>query len=313
MTQNDAPSARGPLNSEALDARALSALTATATTPETARPVVKGSGSGRADDTEGADGSGKQPRRGTSAWRFIRDILLILLAAIVISFLIKTFLIRSFYIPSESMENTLLVNDRIIVNELEPKLVPIQRGDIVVFKDPGGWLPPGTTTPEPNGFAGFVDWALSIVGLTAPDSNDHLIKRVIGLPGDVVACCNAYGQMTVNGVPLDETKYLKLPPGVTKVSKDDFSVTVPKNSLWVMGDNRYNSADSRYNRDKPGNGFVPYDDVVGRAVLISWPISRWTLLDDYPVVFKGVDSGDLSGNKTSQTPSPPPSPTTSGG
>jgi len=308
MTQNDAPSARGPLDSQALDAQALSALTTTATTPETARPAVRSSGS------DGSDGTEERPSRGKSAWRFIRDILLILLAAIVISFLIKTFLIRSFYIPSESMENTLLVNDRIIVNELEPKLVPIQRGDIVVFKDPGGWLPPGTATTEPNGVAAFVDWALSIVGLTAPDSNDHLIKRVIGLPGDVVACCNAYGQMTVNGVPLDETKYLKLPPGVTKVSKDDFSVTVPKNSRWVMGDNRYNSADSRYNRDKPGNGFVPYDDVVGRAVLISWPIDRWTLLDNYPVVFKGVESGDGSGkNNTSQTPSPTPSPTTSGG
>jgi signal peptidase I len=272
-------------------------------------PVVPASG---ADDAD----TSMRPRKKKSSGvvRFLRDVALIILAAIVISFLIKTFLIRSFYIPSESMQDTLLVNDRIIVNELEPKLVPIQHGDIVVFKDPGGWLPPGTETTEPNGVAAFFDWALSIVGLTAPDSNDHLIKRVIGLPGDVVACCNAYGQMTVNGVPLDETKYLKLPAGVTKVSKDDFSVTVPDNSLWVMGDNRYNSADSRYNRDKPGNGFVPYDDVVGRAVLISWPISRWTLLDDYPVVFSGVESGDGSGkDNTSQTPSPTPSTTTSGG
>ncbi|MDP9027732.1 MAG: signal peptidase I [Actinomycetota bacterium] len=242
----------------------------------------------------------------------MRDILLILLAAIVISFLIKTFLIRSFYIPSASMENTLVVNDRIIVNELEPKLMPIQHGDIVVFQDPGGWLP-ATTQTQTNAFAGFVDGALSIVGLTAPDSNDHLIKRVIGLPGDKVACCNAFGQMTVNGVPLDE-KYLLLPAGVTKVSRDDFSVTVPPNSLWVMGDNRYNSADSRYNRDKPGNGFVPFDDVVGRAILISWPVDRWTILDNYPLTFAGVESGDGSGkNNTNATPSPTPSTTTSGG
>jgi signal peptidase I len=304
MTQNDAPSARRPLSDESLNA-----LTTTATTPEPTRVRVRDSGDG-----DGGDGADERPSRGRSAWRFIRDILLILLAAIVISFLIKTFLIRSFYIPSESMQDTLQVNDRIIVNELEPKLVPISHGDIVVFKDPGGWLDPATETPtETNGVAAFFDWALSIVGLTAPDSNDHLIKRVIGLPGDVVACCNAYGQMTVNGVPLDEP-YIKLPPGVTKVSRDDFSVTVPKNSLWVMGDNRYNSQDSRYNRDKPGNGFVPYDDVVGRAVLISWPIDRWTLLDNYPVVFSGVESGDGSGqNNTNQTPSPTPSATTSGG
>lgn len=309
MTQNDAPSAREPLSEDSLHT-----LTTTATTPESVRPRDSNSGADSRDRSDSGDGSDSRPSRGKSAWRFIRDILLILLAAIVISFLIKTFLIRSFYIPSESMQDTLQVNDRIIVNELEPKLVPIQHGDIVVFKDPGGWLPPGTENTEPNGVAAFFDWALSIVGLTAPDSNDHLIKRVIGLPGDVVACCNAYGQMTVNGVPLDEDEYLKLPAGVTKVSKDDFSVTVPKNSLWVMGDNRYNSADSRYNRDKPGNGFVPYDDVVGRAVLISWPIDRWTLLDNYPVVFSGVESGDGSGqNNSNQTPSPTPSPTSSGG
>jgi len=300
MTQNDAPPAREQLSEQSLDA-----LTTTATTPEEARV--------RPGDAEDAS-SLERPSRGKSIWRFIRDILLILLAAIVISFLIKTFLIRSFYIPSPSMTNTLQVNDRIIVNELEPKLVPIHRGDIVVFKDPGGWLPPDTSTSEPSGVAAFVDWSLSVVGLTAPDSNDHLIKRVIGLPGDKVACCNSFGQMTVNGVALDEDKYVLLPPGVTKVSKDDFSVTVPKNSLWVMGDNRYNSQDSRYNRDKPGNGFVPYDDVVGRAVLITWPIDRWTLLDNYPVVFSGVESGDGSGkNNTDQNPSPTPSPTSSGG
>ncbi|MES1170721.1 MAG: S26 family signal peptidase, partial [Leifsonia sp.] len=120
MTQNDAPSARGPL-----DADALHALTTTATTPEDARPR------GRRSDPDGDGDSQERPTRGRSAWRFIRDILLILLAAVVISFLIKTFLIRSFYIPSESMENTLQVNDRIIVNELEPKLMPIQHGDVV--------------------------------------------------------------------------------------------------------------------------------------------------------------------------------------
>jgi len=250
---------------------------------------------------------------GRSARLFVRDILLIFLAALLISFLVKTFVVRSFYIPSGSMENTLQINDRIIVNELVPDLVNIQRGDVVVFQDPGGWLQ-NVPQPKRSPIEEGTDAVLGFVGLTAPDSNDHLIKRVIGLPGDVVACCNAYGQMTVNGVPLDEDAYLLLPAGVTKVSKDDFSVTVPKDSVWVMGDNRYNSADSRYNRDKPGNGFVPYDDIVGRAVLISWPISRWTLLDNYPVVFSGVESGEGSGqNNTDQTPSPTPSPTTSGG
>jgi len=239
----------------------------------------------------------KRPRKAAKSGgigRFVRDVLIILVAAIVISFLIKTFLIRSFYIPSESMESTLVKNDRIIVNELVPDVTPIERGDVVVFKDPGGWLQPVTTPPQ-NPVVSFFDWLLSFVGLTAPDSNDHLIKRVIGLPGDTVACCNEFGQMTVNGVPLEEP-YVKLPPNVSAVSKDDFEVTVPPDSLWVMGDNRYNSCDSRCNVNKPTKGFVPYDNVVGRAILISWPLSRWTWLDNYEFVFTGVDDGDSTGD-----------------
>ncbi|MEO8263715.1 MAG: signal peptidase I [Pseudolysinimonas sp.] len=245
----------------------------------------------RADAAEPAssDLRPRKSKRGGVA-RFLRDVLIILVAAVVISFLIKTFLIRSFYIPSESMESTLIKNDRIIVNELVPDAIPIERGDVVVFKDPGGWLDEVPAPVQPNPVVGFFDWLLSFVGLTAPDSNDHLIKRVIGLPGDEVACCNEFGQMTVNGVPLEEP-YVKLPPNTTPVSGDDFEVTVPEDSLWVMGDNRYNSKDSRYNRDKPGEGFVPYENVVGRAILISWPLDRWTWLDNYEFVFTGVDAG----------------------
>ncbi len=233
----------------------------------------------------------EERRRKTRGVRlFIRDIVLIFLAAIVISIGIKAFLIRSFYIPSGSMENTLQVNDRIIVNELVPNLVAVQHGDVVVFKDPGGWLEGQPTISEPNGFVGAIDWLLSVVGLSAPDSNDHLVKRVIGLPGDKVSCCNAFGQMSVNGVPLVEP-YLDLPAGVTKVSGNDFSVTVPKNSLWVMGDNRYDSRDSRFNTNGPTKGFVPMNDVVGRAFVISWPASHWSWLDNYPAVFAGTTKG----------------------
>ncbi|WP_166873649.1 MULTISPECIES: signal peptidase I [unclassified Salinibacterium] len=225
--------------------------------------------------------------RGKSVTIFLRDVLIIFLAAILISFLIKTFLIRSFYIPSESMMDTLHKNDRIIVNQLTPDLMPIERGDVVVFKDPGQWLTPRAPEPQNPVVAAF-DWFFSIVGLSAPDSNDHLIKRVIGLPGDVVACCNEFGQLTINGTPIDEP-YVLLPPGVTRVSADDFEITVPEDSLWVLGDNRYASADSRYNTNKPGNGFVPYENVVGRAILITWPIDRWTWLDNYEFSFRGVE------------------------
>jgi signal peptidase I len=270
------------------------AATATATATETEKTRTD------ADDV--------RAKRKRGFGLFVRDVLLILLAAILISFLIKTFLIRSFYIPSESMEQTLLINDRIIVNELVPDMVPIQHGDIVVFKDPGGWLDP-VPEPEQSPVVAFFDWLLSVVGLTAPDSNDHLVKRVIGLPGDHVVCCNDFGQMSVNNVPLEEP-YVYLTEGITKVSKDDFDITVPEDSLWVMGDNRYNSRDSRLNRDKPGNGFVPFDHVVGRAILISWPIDRWTWLDNYPLTFDGVEEAQES---PPPVPEPSPSPEPAGG
>ncbi len=237
------------------------------------------------------EGASPAPRASRGVRIFLRDILIIFVAAILISVGIKAFLIRSFYIPSASMEDTLEINDRIIVNELVPKLVAVKHGDVVVFKDPGGWLPPVTSTPAQNPVVSAVDWVLSVVGLSAPDSDDHLVKRVIGLPGDTVACCDAQGRITVNGVAIREP-YLKLAPGVTRVSSTDFSVTVPKGELWVMGDNRYNSEDSRAHVDGPTHGFVPMDDVVGRAFVITWPSSRWTWLGDYPDVFARVDDAD---------------------
>ncbi|GAB3802168.1 signal peptidase I [Humibacter antri] len=215
---------------------------------------------------------------------FLRDLLIIFLVAILVSFLIKTFIVRSFYIPSGSMENTLQINDLIIVNELEPNLMPISHGDVVVFTDPGGWLPPST---EKKTSTNPVEWALSLIGLAAPDSDDHLVKRVIGLPGDRVSCCNALGQLSVNGSPLNEP-YIKLPPGENDAASLHFNVTVPRGDLWVMGDNRWDSQDSSRNQNLPGKGFVPEKDVVGRAILISWPISHWTWLSNYPDVFRGV-------------------------
>jgi signal peptidase I len=244
---------------------------------------------GNAVDEGGSDdGSG---RRGKSVLLFVRDVLIILLVAILVSFLIKTFLIRSFYIPSASMEHTLEIDDRIIVNQLTPDLMPLSRGDVVVFRDPGGWLPPQPVIEQPP-LVAAVDWLLSIVGLSAPDSNDHLIKRVIGLPGDEVACCNALGQMTINGVPIEEP-YVNLPAG-EKASKVDFDVTVPEGFLWVEGDNRDDSRDSRYNQEGPTKGFVPLENVVGRAMLISWPVDRWTWLDNYPEVFRDVEPSGAS-------------------
>ena len=210
-----------------------------------------------------------QPRGKKS---FLRELPGIVITALVISVLIKTFLVQAFYIPSGSMENTLLVNDRVLVSKLTDKSDEVHRGDVVVFGDPGGWLNRPTST---NG-SGPVSWirdALVFVGLAPAVGEEDLIKRVIGVGGDEVACCDQ-GRVTVNGVPLDEP-YL-FPED--EPSLDQFSVTVPKDQLWVMGDHRSVSEDSRAHREQPGKGFVPIDDVVGRAFAIVWPLDRTQLL-----------------------------------
>ncbi|QZY52351.1 signal peptidase I [Leucobacter tenebrionis] len=229
--------------------------------------------------------SASEPRRrGGGILGFLRDLVVILVVAFLVSFLLKTFLVRSFYIPSESMEQTLQVNDRILVNQLVPDVMSVQRGDIVVFKDPGGWLLPRGTEP-PQGF----EKVLQAVGLAADTSNEYVVKRVIGIGGDRVQCCDAEGRVTVNGVPLDEP-YIVIPPGEGgRASKIDFDVTVPEDSVWVMGDNRYQSKDSRYNQDQPGRGFVPESEIVGRAFVLNWPLNRFTWLGAPEGTFTGVE------------------------
>ncbi|MDJ1113638.1 signal peptidase I [Microbacterium dauci] len=224
-------------------------------------------------------------RRGP--WPFIRDILVILIIAILVSFLVKTFLVRSFYIPSGSMENTLLKDDRILVDELTPRFGGYDRGDVVVFRDPGGWLPVSYEPAQPP-LAAALDWVTSLVGLTASDSEEHLIKRIIGVPGDHVVCCNALGQVTVNDVPLNETPYLKLGEGQQAPQEVEFDVTVPEDSIWVLGDNRDSSQDSRYHQDQPGRGFVPMENIVGRAFIKTWPLDRIGGIDGHHDVFSSV-------------------------
>jgi signal peptidase I len=216
----------------------------------------------------------------------LRDVAIVILAALVVSFLMKTFLVRSFHIPTSSMEDTLAIDDRVIVSQLTPGPFELERGDIVVFVDPGGWLPSGLVS-ENDPLSRLFNWVGQRLGMPDTSTQQHLIKRVIGLPGDTVECCDLLGAMTLNGIPLDEP-YLKLPDGVDAVSGQSFTVTVPEGSLWVMGDNRYNSADSRANQDKPGNGFVPLDNVVGRAIVISWPADRWQWLGNHPLTFVGI-------------------------
>lgn len=215
--------------------------------------------------------------------KFFRDLLIIVLIAFVASYGLKTFLVRAFYIPSGSMKDTLQVNDRILVNQLVPGVQDVKRGDIVVFRDPGGWLHP-QAMPESGG----LQQILQQVGLAAEVTDEYVVKRVIGIGGDHVQCCDANGLIAINGVPIREP-YALLPEGASRVSEIDFDVVVPEGSIWVMGDNRYASKDSRYNQDQPGKGFVTEDEIVGRAFVLNWPLDRIGFLNSHADVFAGVD------------------------
>ncbi|MFD0484595.1 signal peptidase I [Kineococcus sp. GCM10028916] len=185
--------------------------------------------------------------------------------------MVKTFLLQAFFIPSESMEDTLLKGDRVIVSKLTPGPFDLHRGEVIVFADPGHWLRESVPTRR-GPFGSAVAGALTFAGLLPEDSDDHLIKRVIGLPGDHVVCTDAQDPVSVDGVAVDESAYLK--PGAAPCGTA-FDVTVPAQRLWVMGDNRDHSGDSRCHPDAPYGGFVPVDLVTGRAYAVVWPFSRW--------------------------------------
>ena len=164
------------------------------------------------------------------------------------------------------------VGDRVLVSKLTPAPLDVNRGDLVVFVDPGGWLEPAPDNR--SALRRGVEEVLTFVGLLPQNAGEHLIKRVIGLGGDTVECCDAEGRIMVNGEGIDEP-YLK--PGVTP-SDVEFAVTVPADHAWLMGDNRSNSQDSRSHGGSPGGGAVPMSNVVGNAFLVMWPVEHWTLL-----------------------------------
>ncbi|MEY3156902.1 MAG: hypothetical protein RL057_819 [Actinomycetota bacterium] len=195
----------------------------------------------------------------------LRELPILLVSALVLSIIVKTFLVQFFYIPSGSMENTLLVNDRVGVNKLGALFSEIKRGEVVVFRDPANWL--SAPYDEKTGLAKVVRDSLVFVGVMPDPAKQYLIKRVIGVGGDRVVCCNTEGKIEVNGVALNEP-YIY--PG-DKSSDSEFDVTVPKDFIWVMGDHRGASADSRFHTDDPNKGMVPLDKVTGRALFIIWP------------------------------------------
>ena len=220
------------------------------------------------EDDKSAPATAKKKKKG-----FWRELLTIVVAAAVLTLLVKAFVVQVYKIPSASMENTLQINDRVLVNKLVYHFRGIARGDVVVFSGQDSWgpdAPPPSSDPVVRVF----DDVLSDIGLQS--SQTYYIKRVIGLPGDKVACCTD-GKVTVNGVPLSESSYIY--PG-NAPSSFAFKVTVPAGHLWVMGDHRGDSEDSRYHPDDPGGGAIPESEVVGRAFLIIWPPSQIT---DLPI------------------------------
>ena len=217
----------------------------------------------------------------------VREIVLVVVMALVLSFVVKTWLLQAFFIPSGSMEDTLLVGDRVVVSKLTPGPLDLARGHVVVFEDPGGWLdslPP----VERAGVSGAVYDGLVFVGLLPAESEDHLIKRVIGLPGDHVVCCDKNRRLTVNDVPITEP-YLKPGDVASSLAVD---VTVPAGHVWVMGDHRSDSEDSRFH-DPSGtgrDGSVPIEAITGRSVATVWPLGRAGWLSDYAETFTAVPS-----------------------
>ena len=210
------------------------------------------------------------------------EMVLIVGIALVLAAVTKTFFVQSFFVPSGSMKPVFEQDDRILVEKVSYWNGDIRRGDVVVFDDSQHWLDPAAVQVA----AGPVQKALEAVGLWP--TGGHLVKRVIGLPGDTVACCDADGRVTVNGVGLDETDYLAKG---AQPSETPFRVTVPADHLWMMGDNRQNSEDSRAHIHEPGHGYVPVEDVVGKVWAVVWPADRIGLLHR-PGTF---DNPDLDG------------------
>jgi signal peptidase I len=256
---------------------------------------------GAADsDSAGDSAAGRRPpKRGRSFWR---ELPVLIAVALVLALVIKTYALQAFFIPSGSMENTLDIGDRVLINKLAYDFGSIHRGDVVVFDGAGSW-DPQLSPPSGNPIERFFTNIGQMVGLV--HGEDDYVKRVIGLPGDRVVCCDAKGRVTVNGVALNEASYLY--PG-NAPSTERFNIVVPQGCVWVMGDHREISYDSRDHTGDPCGGAVPESAVLGQVFVRIWPPSRWGFIG-VPGTFgqprlnsalgSAIDSGKLRADPSS--------------
>ena len=211
----------------------------------------------------------------------LKELPFLVFVALVASLVIKTFLVQFFYIPSGSMENTLQVKDRVAVNKIPFISKSIDRGDVVVFRDPDNWLPE-IVDYDTNKYLAKAKSALVAVGVLPNPAKQYLVKRVIGVAGDHIVCCTKDDKLSINGVEVNETYIF----AGNKPSDMTFDVTVPEGKIWVMGDHRGASADSRYHQEDINKGFVPTSKVSGRVFAVIWPFKNITYVPKVDVLKK---------------------------
>ncbi|AEW96804.1 signal peptidase I [Streptantibioticus cattleyicolor NRRL 8057 = DSM 46488] len=265
---------------------------ATAATPAGTDPAPPRTGAGRAERRRTVKRIKRRKRRSA-----LREVPILIGIALVIALVLKTFLVQAFVIPSGSMEQTIRIGDRVLVDKFTPWFgYQPQRGDVVVFQDPGHWLD-GEPKPAPDPpVVKQVKAFFTFIGLLPAANEQDLIKRVIAVGGDHVRCCDAQGRVTVNGTSVNEPY---IDPG-NPPSRIPFDITVPPGRVWVMGDHRSDSADSRYHMTEPGQGTVAVKQVVGRAFVIAWPTSHWRTLSDRGA-FAGVPKAPPAAPRASGT------------
>lgn len=246
---------------------------------------------GGSDDGDGGSGAstaatGSAPRkRGFlgGVGHFLREVAIVIVVALIASALLRAFVVQAFFVPSGSMLPEIQLHDRILVS----RIGGIDRGEVVVFQDPGNWIPAAEEPEPPSGVRKAFEW----IGVLPASGHEHLVKRAIGLPGDHVVCCDK-GKLVINDVPVDESDFLR--QGDKRADNYSFDVIVPAEHIFVLGDNRYVSGDSSRQIDclDPMAGFVPMDLVTGRAFAVIWPRENMHMLrvpDAYDDVPDGQD------------------------